>query len=86
MLEYHKKNLIEQALRNSVQELSDGKVDQSIETLKNSLNRIESKFRIEVARTGQLDEFGERIYNEYEDRKIHPEKYRRIKAWLFRNG
>jgi replicative DNA helicase len=79
MLAYHKRNLTEQALRRSVESLSNNQTDQAIEELKNSLNRIESKFRTEVARSGQLDEFGERIHFEYEDRKAHPEKYEGLK-------
>jgi replicative DNA helicase len=75
MLAYHKRNLTEQALRRSVESLSNNQTDQAIEELKNSLNRIEAKFQTEVARSGQLDTFGDRIFNEYQDRKEHPEKY-----------
>jgi len=78
-LQYHKRNLTEQALRRSVESLSNNKTDEAIQDLKNSLGRIESKFRTEVARSGQLDTFAEGIHFEFEDRKIHPEKYQGLK-------
>ena len=79
MIQYQKRNMTEQALRRSVEELSNNQTDLAIETLKNSLNRIESKFRTEIARSGQLDTFAEGIHFEFEDRKIHPEKYAGLK-------
>jgi len=79
MLQYLKRNLTEQALRRSVESLSNNQTDLAIEELKNSLNRIENKFRTEVARSGQLDSFAENIHFEFEDRKIHPEKYAGLK-------
>src|SRR5271157_5897191 len=79
LTQYHKQSLVERALRTSVEILADKKTDLAIETLKNSLNRIESKFRTEIARSGQLDEFGDRIFAEYEDRKINPSKYEGLK-------
>ena len=79
MLAYYKRNLTEQALRRSVESLSNNQTDQAIEELKNSLGRIESKFRTEVARSGQLDTFAEGIHFEFEDRKINPDKYAGLK-------
>lgn len=78
-LQYEKQTLIERALRKSVETLSERKPDLAIEELKNSLNRIEGKFRTEIARSGQLDEFAPRILEAFEDRKVHPEKYEGIK-------
>jgi replicative DNA helicase len=78
-LQYHKRNLTEQALRRSVESLSNNKTDEAIQDLKNSLGRIESKFRTEIVRSGQLDTFGDRIHWEYEDRKANPQKYEGLK-------
>lgn len=79
MLAYYKRNLVEQALRRSVEDLSSNKTDQAIEELTSSLNRIKTKFQTEIARSGQLDSFAENIHFEFEDRKIHPEKYAGLK-------
>jgi replicative DNA helicase len=66
-------------LRRSVETLADKKVDQAIGILKTDLAKIDSKFRVEVARSGQLDEFAQRIHTEFNDRKINPQKYEGLK-------
>jgi len=79
MLRYHKQNLLEKALRRSGEQFSEKKIDESIADLKKALSKIDSKFRTEVIRSGQLDEFAAEIEWEYEDRKLNPLKYEGLK-------
>lgn len=79
LFQYHKQALVEHALRRSVETLADKKVDKSIEELKRSLATIDTKFRIEQSRSGQLDEFASGIHWEYDDRKLNPKKYEGLK-------
>jgi len=75
ILGYNKQNLVEHALRRSAEKFSENKIDESISTLKADIAKIESKFRQEVTRSGQLDQFAEEIDFEFEDRKLNPKKY-----------
>lgn len=75
ILAYHKQNLLEHALRRSAEKFSEKKIDESIDGLKADLARIESKFRQEIVRSGQLDQFADEIDFEFEDRKVNPKKY-----------
>ena len=79
VLAYHKQNLLENALRRSAEKFSDKKIDESISGLKADLAKIEAKFRQEVIRSGQLDQFSEEIDFEFEDRKVNPKKYEGLK-------
>jgi replicative DNA helicase len=79
MLNYHKQNLVEFALRRSTEKFSEKKVDEAIEILKNDISKIESKFKTDIIRSGQLDQFAEEIDWEFEDRKINPKKYEGLK-------
>jgi len=79
ILSYHKQNLLENALRRSAEKFSDKKIDESISGLKADLAKIEAKFRQEVIRSGQLDQFSEEIDFEFEDRKVNPKKYEGLK-------
>lgn len=79
ILAYHKQNLLEQALRRSAEKFSEKRIDESIDGLKTDLARIESKFRQEVVRSGQLDQFADEIDFEFEDRKVNPSKYEGLK-------
>lgn len=76
---YHKQNLVEEALRKSVELLADKKVDNATESLKIALAKIDQKFRTEISRSGQLDSFAARIKEEFLDRKINPAKYAGLK-------
>jgi len=79
ILAYHKQNLLEFALRRSAEKFSEKKIDESISNLKADLSKIEAKFRQEVIRSGQLDQFSEEIDFEFEDRKVNPGKYEGLK-------
>lgn len=79
MLSYHKQNLLESVLRLSTEKFSEKKIEESIENLKEGISKIESKFRTDVIRSGQLDEFAAEIEWEFEDRKINPKKYDGLK-------
>ena len=72
---YHKQNMLEAAIRKAAESFSEKKVDQSILDLKFDLARIDNKFRFEVVRSGQLDQFADEIAFEFEDRKQNPKKY-----------
>jgi replicative DNA helicase len=76
---YYKKNLLETALRRAGAKYSNNEIEDSIAALKYDLVKIDSKFRVEESRSGQLDEFGDRIFAEYEDRKVNPSKYEGLK-------
>lgn len=78
LLSYNKRNLVESALRKSVELLSDNKLEASVSVLKNDLNKIENKFRVEVIRSGTLDSDADRMIFEFHDRMAHPEKYKGI--------
>lgn len=75
---YHKKNLVENALKKSVEILGDKKVDTAVSTLKNDLAKIDQKFTEEVVRSGTLDTDVDKIVFEYHDRKAFPDKYKGI--------
>ena len=79
ILAYSKQNMLENALRRSGERFSDKKIDESIEGLKADLQKIEAKFRQEVVRSGQLDQFADEIDFEFEDRKANPKKYEGLK-------
>jgi|SRR5665213_147259 replicative DNA helicase len=79
MLNYYKQNLVEFALRRSTEKFSEKKVDEAIELLKQDISKIDSKFRTETIRSGQLDEFAAEIDWEFEDRKTNPKKYEGLK-------
>jgi hypothetical protein len=82
LFQYHKQALVEHALRRSVETLSERKVDKSIEELKRSLVTIENKFKTEVVRSGTLDADIDKILWEYDDNKIHPERYERLRLGI----
>lgn len=75
---YNRQNLVENALRTSVELLSEKKVDKSIEVLKRSIVTIENKFRPEIIRSGTLDSDADKLIFEYQDRKVNPDKYKGI--------
>lgn len=79
MLSYEKKNLVENALRKSVELLSENKLDGAVTTLKTDLANIDKKFKIEQVRSGTLDVDIDRLLWEYEDKKLNPSKYERLK-------
>lgn len=79
ILAYHKQNLLEAAINESATKFSDKKFDAAIVGLKADIAKIENRFRTEVVRSGQLDEFGDRIYEEFIDRKVNPSKYEGLK-------
>jgi replicative DNA helicase len=78
IFQYHKTNLVENALRSSVEVLSEKKVDKSIAILKDRITKIENKFRTEIIRSGTLDSDADKLIFEYNDRKINPDKYKGI--------
>jgi replicative DNA helicase len=75
ILAYHKQNLLEVAIRQSTEKFSEKKIDEAIADLKFDIAKIESRFRTEVIRSGQLDQFAAEIAWEFDDRKINPKKY-----------
>ncbi len=75
MVSYHKQNLLEVAIRRSAEMFSEKKIDEAIAELKYDLARIDNKFRTEVIRSGQLDEFAPEIEFEYDDCKANPQQY-----------
>ncbi|MGH7974944.1 MAG: DnaB-like helicase C-terminal domain-containing protein [bacterium] len=75
IVSYHKQNMLEGAIRKAAEKFSENKVDQSIAELKYELAKIDIKFRTEVIRSGQLNEFADEIAFEFEDRKLNPKKY-----------
>lgn len=75
VISYHKQNMLELAIRHSAEKFSEKKVDEAISDLKQDLAKIDGKFRTEVIRSGQLDEFAGEIEFEFEDRKANPKKY-----------
>ena len=75
ILTYHKQNMLEFALRRSAEKFAEKKIDESITVLKNDLAKIDSRFRVDIVRSGQLNEFAEEIDWKFEDRKINPKKY-----------
>jgi len=75
MVAYHKQNMLEDAIRKAAEKFSEKKVDDAILNLKFELARIDSKFRTEVIRSGQLDQFADEVAFEFEDRKQNPKKY-----------
>lgn len=79
MLAYYKQNLFEATLRKAGEKFSEKLIDEAIIDLKYDLAKIESKFRSEVVRSGQLDTFAPRIHWEYDDRKLNPDKYKGLK-------
>jgi hypothetical protein len=78
ILSYHKQNLLEHALRRSAERFSDKKIDESITGLKDDLAKIDTRFRQEVVRSGTLDVDVDKLLLEYDDNKLHPERYRRL--------
>ena len=79
IIAYHKQNLLEAALRRSAEKFSEKKIDQSIKDLKDDLSKIDNKFRTEVVRSGTLDTDIDRLLWEYEDKRLNPRKYERLK-------
>lgn len=75
---YHKQNLVEYALRKSVETLADKKLDKAVTTLKNDLAKIDQKFTQEIVRSGTLETDADKIIFEYYDRKANPDKYKGI--------
>ena len=75
IISYHKQNMLEVAIRRSAEKFSEKKVDEAIAELKYDLTLIDSKFRTEVIRSGQLNEFADEIAFEFTDRKVNPKKY-----------
>jgi len=75
ILNYHKQNMLEEAIRKSAEKFSDKKIDEAISGLKGDLSKIDSRFRTETIRSGQLDEFAGEIAWEYDDRIANPGKY-----------
>ena len=78
LFNYYKTNLVENALRSSVEVLSEKKVDKSIAILKDRITKIENKFRTEIIRSGPLDSDADKLIFEYNDRKVNPDKYKGI--------
>ena len=76
---YYKQNLFESVLRRAGEKFSEKKIDEAIVDLKYDLAKIDSRFRTEVARSGQLDTFAARIHWEFDDRKLNPQKYEGLK-------
>lgn len=75
IIAYHKQNMLEAAIRRSAAAFSDKRVDDAIIDLKVDLARIDSQFRTEIIRSGQLDQFADEVAFEFEDRKVNPKKY-----------
>lgn len=79
ILSYHKQNMLEVAIQGSAEKFSEKKIDEAISDLKQSITKIESRFRTELVRSGQLDEFADEIAFKFEDRKVNPQKYEGLK-------
>lgn len=75
ILNYHKQNMLEEAIRKSAERFSEKKIDEAIANLKGDITKIDNRFRADVIRSGQLDQFAGEIAWEFEDRKANPQKY-----------
>jgi len=78
-LQYHKRNLTEQALRRSVESLSNNQPDKAITDLKTSLLTIEEKFAPKATDFKTLAEDSSRVIFENADRLVRPDYYRTVK-------